>query len=200
MNLQVKSIENDKERLLENNRVVAEENLGKEPTIIELRAQVNELADKGKELCSSVQDKLTQISEFVRRLIDLLLKTYLFAESKSGNLTQDTALALLQTAGAESEESSEKIVKQFLDSEITVEIFLEQFQSMRKIMHLRKIKADKMTELLRQTNIRGTGSPYPPAANTGFYPQINPMGGGVPYPMGQMMNMMPMAPTGYRNY
>lgn len=62
--VQVKSIENDKERLLENNRVVAEENLGKEPQIIELKANVNELADKGKELCSSVQDKLTQISEW----------------------------------------------------------------------------------------------------------------------------------------
>lgn len=72
--------------------------------------------------------------------------------------------------------------------------------SMRKTMHLRKIKADKMKELIRQPNIRGTGSPYPPAANTGFYPQLNPMGGnGVPYPMGAMM--MPMAPTGYnRNY
>lgn len=108
-------------------------------------------------------------------------------------------MALLQTAGAEAEESSEKTVKQFLDNEITVEIFLEQFMSMRKTMHLRKIKADKMNELIRQPNIRGIGSPYPPAANTGFYPQLNPMGGnGVPYPMGAMM--MPMAPTGYRNY
>lgn len=124
----------------------------------------------------------------------------MFLESKSGNLTQDTALALLQTAGAESEELSEKIVKQFLENEITVDIFLEQFMSMRKTMHLRKIKADKMNELIRQPNIRGTGgSPYPPPANTGFYPHVNPMGGnGVPYPIGQMF--MPMAPSNYRNY
>lgn len=107
---------------------------------------------------------------------------------------------MLQTAAAESEENSEKIVTKLQEKEISIEDFLEQFMSERKLMHLRKLKAEKMVDLMRQQNsanrnrptsgpagLPGT-TPYPPS---NFYPGS---GGGmpsVPYPMGPLPMPMP---------
>lgn len=114
-------------------------------------------------------------------------------------MNQETALALLQTAAAESEELSENIVKQLLDKELVVEQFLDQYMSARKTMHSRKLKSEKMTELIRQNtrNIASGGA----MNSSGFYPSPGglpyPMGnssgssGGVPYPMGPFQMPMP---------
>lgn len=109
-------------------------------------------------------------------------------------MNQDTALALLQTAAAESEEESESIVKQLMDKELQIDAFLDKFMSSRKTMHLRKLKADKMVELVRQnkqqfsSGIGGMGGQVP---YTGFYPSSvpYPTTGNTPYPMGPMMHM-----------
>lgn len=105
----------------------------------------------------------------------------MFAETKSGSMSQDTALALLQTAAAESEEESENIVKQFMENEINVDTFLDSFQAARKTMHLRKLKADKMAELMRSSG------PNPGAFGHPGYP----VSGSVPYPTGPMAMPMP---------
>lgn len=96
----------------------------------------------------------------------------------------DTALALLQTAAATSEEESENIADQFISRDIDIDAFLEQFASSRKVMHLRKVKADKMKELLTQRNSSNTNNSYVPSVNN------------VPaYPLGPINMPMP----GYRN-
>lgn len=97
-------------------------------------------------------------------------------------------MALLQTAGAEMEEESEQLVKQLLGGDITIDEYLEQFMQTRKMMHLRKVKAEKMTELLRNPTAFQAGPGYPPAS---YY-------GGVPYPIGVMQ--MPMPGNMYRPY
>lgn len=62
----------------------------------------------------------------------------------------DTTLALLEASSAESEENSEQIAQDFLAGEIDIEKFLEDFSKERKVMHLRKVKIDKMSELIRE--------------------------------------------------
>lgn len=130
------------------------------------------------------------------------------AESKSGSTNPDTVLALLQTAAAESEEESEQIVKQFLDNEIAIDVYLDKFMSSRRTMHSRKLKAEKMTELVRN-GLSGSassqqqplqrpsfGSPYPAPpvhAGSGFYPPM-PNAGAVPYPLGPVSMPMPGMP------
>lgn len=126
-------------------------------------------------------------------------------ETKKGDTTPDTALALLQTAAAESEETSDKIVTQLLEKKIPIEEYLEQFMAARKLMHLRKLKAEKMIDLMREENninrrpthfgggsgmpSMGHGTPYPP---TNFYPPATGgMGSGVPYPTGPLQMPMP---------
>jgi ESCRT-I complex subunit VPS37 len=90
-------------------------------------------------------------------------------------------------AAAESEEKSEDIANQFFDNNLPTDEFLDQFKSSRMQMHLRKLKAEKMQELLRQGAHQGISNApvYPPTSN--FY------GGGMPYPS-QPSFPMPMMP------
>lgn len=86
----------------------------------------------------------------------------LFTEQKSSDVEEDTIQALLETCAAQTEEESEKIVRQFLDKEIPVDAFLENFMGSRRLMHLRKFKADKMRELIRNPRVDSSSSvPYP---------------------------------------
>lgn len=177
------SLESEKDEILNENRNFAEENLSKEPQLIELRGRINDLSTEGKTLCEIVQQKLVEV------------------KSKSGDMNQETALALLQTAAAESEEESEKLVRDFMDKEIDLESFLEQFLKSRKTMHLRKIKSEKMSELIRmsttQTNRNSSFIP-----SSGFYPMSGgsvpyPTSTSVPYPLGPMPMPMPGMPRPY---
>ncbi|XP_061393036.1 vacuolar protein sorting-associated protein 37B [Musca vetustissima] len=170
-----------KDSLFAENRTKAESNIEKEPQIIELKGKIAELNEEGKRCCEAVQEKLAQIKE------------------KSGGVSQETALALLQTAAAESEEASEEIVKKFTGNEITVEAFLEEFLAARKNMHLRRLKAEKMQELMKRQaqggRNMGSGPAYSNIPSSGFYPAPRlpyGSGGGVPYPVGGPM--MPMPP------
>lgn len=110
-------------------------------------------------------------------------------------------LALLQTKAAECEESSDKLVTNLTSKEKTVEEFLDEFLTARKAMHLRRLKADKMLELIQQQKnaARNSGSagghggmgpaPYP---NSSFY---GAPASGVPYPTGPYQMPMPGMPA-----
>lgn len=104
-------------------------------------------------------------------------------------------LDILKASSAESEEKSDKIAEDFLQKSLTMDEFLEQFKSSRTEMHLRKLKVDKMQELLRQ----GPNNGPPPGQMS--YPGISNFYGPTPYPPSQMPGypMMPMPPT-YRPY
>jgi ESCRT-I complex subunit VPS37 len=106
-------------------------------------------------------------------------------------------LDILKAAAAESEEQSDQIAEDFLDSKLAIDEFLDQFKTSRIEMHLRKLKSEKMQELLR----RGSGQPqqntnYPPGMSN-FYGQPAP--GPLPYPTRMpgypMMPSMPMPPN-----
>lgn len=187
----LESLKSQKVRFFEENRSRAEKNIEKEPQIIELRSKLAELTEESKTTCGAVQELLSQIKE------------------KSGGVSQETALALLQTAASESEEKTEECAKKFTDNEINVETFLDEFINDRRTMHLRKLKAEKMQELIRKQSTAaahqqrhsthggaGGGGGMPAYGNlpgSGFYPSA----GNVPYPMGPMM---PMPPPSSRPY
>ncbi|EDV47851.1 vacuolar protein sorting-associated protein 37B [Drosophila erecta] len=160
--------------VFEDNRSRAERNIEREPQIIELRSRLAELSEEGRTRCSSVQEKLSQLKE------------------KSGGMGPETALALLQTAASESEEQTEEMVKKFNDSDTGVEAFLEEFLASRRTMHLRRLKAEKMQELMRKQRQGPPNTSLPAYGNVpsgGFYPMA---GGSVPYP--KMGPLMPMPP------
>ncbi|XP_310262.6 vacuolar protein sorting-associated protein 37B [Anopheles gambiae] len=189
VNEAVQPLESSKDLIIGENRSLAETNLNFEPKMVELRSRVQELAEECRTLGESVKEKSTQLA------------------SKSEKNNAETVLALLQTAAAESEEESEKIVKQLLDSELTVDAYVEQFMSIRKLMHSRKLKAEKMTELLRSNRHTSqrfdagygpSSMPYPasePARPGSFYvpPGMAAPSTAVPYPVGPSSMPMPMA-------
>lgn len=63
--MQLVNLESEKEASLNSNRILAEENLAKEPELIELRSRVNDLSEQGKALCASVQEKLAEVSKYI---------------------------------------------------------------------------------------------------------------------------------------
>lgn len=91
----------------------------------------------------------------------------------------------------------QKIATSFLEGETTVESFLEEFAEARKLAHMRRVKVDKMTELLTRRNQRAPpgavaplpSRPAPPAP----LPQGLPYGApsGAPYPTGHFAMPMP---------
>ncbi len=67
----------------------------------------------------------------------------------------------------------------FLQGEFSVEIFTEQFQELRRIAHIRRIKADKMEELQLNGHI---SSPIPTSVASGSSLHYSsPSGGALPY-------------------
>jgi len=95
------------------NRSLAEFNLSKQPELEEGKQVLRELSEQASQLCSSVRDKINEmrklsyiINNFNRK--ELFFKAvYTFIGDKSGTITVDTALDLLQAAAAEIEEESE---------------------------------------------------------------------------------------------
>lgn len=66
-----------------------------------------------------------------------------------------------------------------------VDEFLDQFLSRRKLMHLRKVKVDKLRELMRKGHSNNTPG-YPIASN---FPGMAPS---IPYPTGPIAMPMPL--------
>lgn len=60
--------------MLNSNRTLAEENLKKEPELIERRSRISNLSEQGKELCANVQEKLDEVSKYSTFLIWSLLQ------------------------------------------------------------------------------------------------------------------------------
>lgn len=178
---QIKDWETEKEMIIASNRSLAEFNLAREPEMSEAKEKIQDLSAQGEEICGRIQEKLEDY------------------KSKSSGLSSDTTQALLQTLAAQSEEQSETLAQNFLSGEIDLEQFLEEFPTLRTKMHIRKFKADKMSELIRSNSkfsYFGNGqqnqyTPYPPQGVP--YPPSQ----SVPYPVGPVA--MPM-PGMFRNH
>ena len=80
------------------------------------------------------------------------------------------------------------LVQSFLDKEQEVDEFLSEFLSKRKLAHLRRIKADKITDLINQQNSSSHNTPYPPPASAGGGLGYGGSQWGAPYPT-QPVNM-----------
>lgn len=149
---QCKDIEKEKEMLLVSNRSLAEYNLNQEPLLILSKKQLIELSEICQDLCKSIDNKFSG------------------SAPKWGVNSLETKLSVLQMATQEMEEESEGIAESFLDGSIEIDDFLERFMQRRKIMHLRRVKADKMKEIINEhLNSRSNPrinpqTPYPPSS------------------------------------
>lgn len=105
--LQVKTLETEREKLIQNNKRLAESNLSFESTYSYSR---QELA-KALQECQSLKDELDRKKSLLRQ----------FGRQNS----LDTTLALMQAATAEAEEASEDVANKFLSKNMPIEDFLK---------------------------------------------------------------------------
>lgn len=146
---QVKNLEVERQMFLASNKSLAEYNLSQEPILENLKVQVQGQLEELKSYKQRVETKKKSLDEL------------------SNDMSLDTTLALLQTAAAEAEEESEAISESFLSGDIGVDTFLEDYLIKRKLAHLRRVKVEKMVELLnsqasKNLNLSSAGNPpYP---------------------------------------
>lgn len=130
-NDEVQKIAGYRDILMASNKSLAEHNLSQKPKL-----------ERNKQLLIDAhQNKALIQAEFEKNRTRL--------EAFSTQYSPDTTLALLQTSTAQAEEEAEKTADKFLDGEMNVEDFIQTFQSQKTLHHLRRIKTEKLTELLR---------------------------------------------------
>lgn len=116
-------------------------------------------------------------------------------------MSLETALALLQTAASEIEEESDKIAKKFLADEVELDDFLDDFLTKRKLMHMRLVKAEKLSKILQRdpslNNIPNYINAPPVNVNTNYFPGVpGNMPNSPPYPVGSANMPYPTGPLG----
>ncbi|XP_062240744.1 VPS37B subunit of ESCRT-I a [Platichthys flesus] len=127
---EMQEVQQSKEKTLVNNRTLAEQNLALHPILEHKKEQLTKCY-------SCLQDSFESYQ---------LRKSTL--DHKSGNTSLDTLLALLQAEGAKIEEETENMADSFLDGDITLDPFIDSYHSKRKLAHLRRVKIEKLQEMV----------------------------------------------------
>lgn len=104
---QVKTLECERERLIEENKKIAENNLSFESTYRIQRQELKKSYEECQYMKQEMDKKKSKLREFGRQH------------------SLDTTLALMQAAMAEAEEASDEVANAFLRKEITIEEFLK---------------------------------------------------------------------------
>ncbi|VDP18366.1 unnamed protein product [Soboliphyme baturini] len=133
---QVKALLTEKQLLLGHNKSIAERNLAKEPELNEARERLKASYEKAVSLRNEFNAKKSEL------------------EGICDQRSLGTTLALLQTAAAQSEEESDKIADKFLSGTMDIEEFIDKYKETKQLAHTRKIKADKLMEIVRSLGDR----------------------------------------------
>ncbi|XP_048199011.1 vacuolar protein sorting-associated protein 37B [Perognathus longimembris pacificus] len=138
---ETQTVQLNKEMTLASNRSLAEENLLYQPQLDTRKACLTQKYQELQVLFEAYQIKKTKLDQ----------------QSSSASL--ETLLALLQAEGAKIEEDTENMAEKFLDGELPLDAFIDVYQSQRKLAHMRRVKVEKLQELV----MRGPRLPQAPA-------------------------------------
>lgn len=163
--------------LLASNKSLAEYNLSWEPKLNAGKQKLVELYHTASQLAQSRQEKESKLEE------------------QGESITLETAIGLLQSATLQAEEESEKLAEKFLERDLDVDSFVEEFQHRRKMAHLRKVKSDKMKELVakqkhpaQKMGLSNHSRPAPPPPSSMTQPSNNSF---APYPVTNVASNLP---------
>ncbi|CAM4583470.1 unnamed protein product [Caretta caretta] len=130
---EVQELQLEREMALATNRSLAEQNLEFQTPLETGRTNLSDRYQKLQKLAEQCQEQKAKLEKF------------------SAAMQPGTLLNLLQVEGQRIEEESETMAEKFLEGEVPLEIFLEQFSSMRKLSHLRRVRVEKLQEVLRKS-------------------------------------------------
>ncbi|XP_004683448.2 PREDICTED: vacuolar protein sorting-associated protein 37C [Condylura cristata] len=132
---EVQDLQLEREMALATNRSLAEQNLEFQGP---LEISRSNLSDKYQEL---------------RKLVERCQEQKAKLEKFSSAMQPGTLLDLLQIEGMKIEEESEAMAEKFLEGEVPLETFLETFSSMRMLSHLRRVRVEKLQEVMRRPRV-----------------------------------------------
>nr|XP_006634218.1 PREDICTED: vacuolar protein sorting-associated protein 37C [Lepisosteus oculatus]XP_015209415.1 PREDICTED: vacuolar protein sorting-associated protein 37C [Lepisosteus oculatus]XP_015209416.1 PREDICTED: vacuolar protein sorting-associated protein 37C [Lepisosteus oculatus]XP_015209417.1 PREDICTED: vacuolar protein sorting-associated protein 37C [Lepisosteus oculatus]XP_015209418.1 PREDICTED: vacuolar protein sorting-associated protein 37C [Lepisosteus oculatus] len=140
---EVQSIQLEREMCLASNRSLAERNLELRPRLEEGRErlgeryrELRELHDRYRGCCQERDNKLSQFSP-------------------------ELVFLKLEAEGATVETESEALADQFLEGQLALDSFLDQFHSKRCLAHSRRVRIEKLQDILRQKREGGGGATRP---------------------------------------
>uniref|UniRef100_A0A9L0IVW6 VPS37C subunit of ESCRT-I n=1 Tax=Equus asinus TaxID=9793 RepID=A0A9L0IVW6_EQUAS len=155
---EVQDLQLEREMALATNRSLAEQNLEFQGP---LEISRSNLSDKYQEL---------------RKLVERCQEQKAKLEKFSSALQPATLLDLLQIEGMKIEEESEAMAEKFLEGEVPLETFLENFSSMRMLSHLRRVRVEKLQEVLRKPRASQEPSGDAPPPRPPPHPSPRPPG------------------------
>ncbi|XP_007573494.1 VPS37B subunit of ESCRT-I a [Poecilia formosa] len=129
---EVQEVQQNKEKTLANNRTLAEQNLTLQPQLEHKKEQLTKSYSCLQENFESYQLRKSKL------------------DHKSGATSLDILLALLQAEGAKIEEETENMADSFLDGDMTLDAFVDSYQNKRKLAHLRRVKIEKLQEIVQK--------------------------------------------------
>ncbi|XP_034033575.1 vacuolar protein sorting-associated protein 37D [Thalassophryne amazonica] len=121
----------DRETLLTSNRSLAEESLTRKPHLNNGKLQLAEKYQELSNLATTCWEKQSQLEAHIQK------------HSLQG------ALNLLREEMTRAEERSEELLEQFMEGTVSLDEFLDSFQSSRKTYHIRRAQAEKMQEVTK---------------------------------------------------
>ncbi|MBZ3878802.1 Vacuolar protein sorting-associated protein 37B [Sciurus carolinensis] len=143
--LQTQTLQLNKEMTLASNRSLAEGNLLYQPQLDTRKAHLTQKYQELQVLFEAYQIKKTKL------------------DKQSNSASLETLLALLQAEGAKIEEDTENMAEKFLDGELPLDAFIDVYQSKRKLAHMRRVKVEKLQELvLKGQRLPQAAAPLPP--------------------------------------
>ncbi|XP_041808401.1 vacuolar protein sorting-associated protein 37D [Chelmon rostratus] len=128
LNEKFQELQVDRETLLTSNRSLAEESLARRPRLCNGKLQLAEKYRELSNLATTCWEKQSQL------------------EARVQKHSLQTAQNLLQEEVAHAEEHSEELLEKFMEGNLSLDEFLDSFQSSRKTYHIRRAQAEKMQE------------------------------------------------------
>ncbi|KAM5239336.1 vacuolar protein sorting-associated protein 37B [Ctenodactylus gundi] len=138
---ETQTLQLNKEMTLATNRSLAEGNLLYQPQLDSRKAHLTQKYQELQLLFEAYQIKKTKL------------------DKQSNSASLETLLALLQAEGAKIEEDTENMAEKFLDGELPLDAFIDAYPSKRKLAHTRRVKVEKLQELV----LKGQRLPQAPA-------------------------------------
>ncbi|XP_074661636.1 vacuolar protein sorting-associated protein 37B-like [Tubulanus polymorphus] len=133
---QVKTLQAERQMMMASNKSLAEFNLSREPRLTQDKERLAATFETMKEARQEFDELQARIG------------------SSRNNLSLDTVHALLMTGASTLDEETENMAEDFLDKKMDVDTFLETYPDRRAKAHLRKVKAEKMSEIMNASNNR----------------------------------------------
>uniref|UniRef100_A0A3B3DJZ0 VPS37C subunit of ESCRT-I n=2 Tax=Oryzias melastigma TaxID=30732 RepID=A0A3B3DJZ0_ORYME len=141
---EIQNIQLEREMALASNRSLAEQNLDFRPRL-----------ESQKELLVARYSKLEAFREAYRQHCSQ-------RDGMVGKVSPEAMLSRLQTGSSRTEMESEALADEFLEGSLSLDSFLDRFLSLRSLAHQRRVRIEKLQEILRQKNQANSFEMKPP--------------------------------------